>query len=142
MIMRTTQKKMMSNPVISTELGRKVLSSGVSSGQPSVEWHQSCDENQVSSTSSSCRKALAGWPDRRDASSTLRATNTLPDSSYHAGMRCPHQSCREMHQSCTWSSQWLYVDVQCSGTNLMRTGSPVAGSGRLALTASRQMVLN
>ena len=67
MIMRTTQKKMMSKPVISTELGRNVSSSGVCSGQPSVEWHHSADENQVSSTSSSCLSALAGfrlrvWP--------------------------------------------------------------------------------
>src|SRR5450432_3595597 len=142
MIMRTTQKKMMSKPVISTELGRKVRSSGVSSGQPSVEWHHSAEENHVSRTSSSWRSAPAGLPDWREASSASRATYTLPASSYHAGMRCPHQSCREMHQSCTLSSQWLYVEVQCSGTNLMLTGSPVAGSDRLALTASRQIDLN
>ena len=92
MIIRTTQKKMMSKPVISTELGRNAFSSGVSSGQPSVEWHHSADENQVSSTSSSWRKALAGLPALRAASSTLRATTTLPASSYHAGMRCPHHS--------------------------------------------------
>ena len=41
----------------------------------------------------------AGLPDFRDASSTLRATTMLPCSSYQAGIRCPHQSWREMHQS-------------------------------------------
>ena len=77
MIMRTTQKKMMSKPVISTELGRNVRNSGVCCGQPSVEWHQSADENQVSSTSSSCRSALAGLPASFAASAAsvaLRAT--------------------------------------------------------------------
>ena len=54
MIIRATQKKMMSKPVTSTDDGRNVRSSRVSSGQPSVEWHQSADENHVSSTSSSC----------------------------------------------------------------------------------------
>ncbi len=53
MIIRATQKKMMSKPVTSTDEGRKLRSSFVSSGQPSVEWHHSADENQVSSTSSS-----------------------------------------------------------------------------------------
>ena len=53
MIIRATQKKMMSKPVTSTLDGRKVSSSFVCAGQPSVEWHHSADENQVSSTSSS-----------------------------------------------------------------------------------------
>src|SRR5437763_15822557 len=140
--MRTTQKKMMSNPVISTDEGRKVASSGVCSGHPSVEWHHSADENHVSSTSSSRLSAPALFPAFFAASSTLRATKTLPASSYHAGMRWPHQSWREMHQSCTFSSQLLYQDVQCSGTNRTRTGSPDSGSGRLVLTAARQMSRN
>ena len=37
MIIRATQKKMMSNPVTSVEDGRNVPSSGVFSGQPRVE---------------------------------------------------------------------------------------------------------
>src|SRR6266568_4243658 len=142
MIMRTTQKKMMSKPVISTDEGRKVLSSGVSTGQPSVEWHHSAEENHVSSTSSSCRSALTGLPASFAASSALRATKMFPASSYHAGIRCPHQSWREMHQSWTLSSQWLYVDVQWSGTNRMFCGGFPSGSGRLALTASKQIFLN
>src|SRR5438105_622953 len=140
--MRTTQKKMMSKPVISTEEGRKVASSGVLSGHPSVEWHHRADENQVSSTSSSRSSALALLPAFFAASSTLRATKTLPASSYHAGMRWPHQSWREMHQSCTLASQLLYQVVQCSGTNRTRAGSPAFEPGRLALTAARQISRN
>src|SRR5271163_3129533 len=107
MIMRTTQKKMMSKPVTTTEVGRNMRNSGVCSGQPSVEWHHSADENQVSSTSSSCLRALAGLFIFFAASSTLRATTTLPSASYHAGIRWPHQSWREMHQSRTLLSQLL-----------------------------------
>ena len=51
MIILATQKKMMSNPVTSTSVGWKVLSSGVSSGQPRVEKVQSAELNQVSRTS-------------------------------------------------------------------------------------------
>src|SRR5215471_18930069 len=97
--MRTTQKKMMSKPVMSTDEGRNVLSSGVSLGQPSVEWHHSAEENHVSSTSSSCWSAPTGLPAFFAASAALRATKTLPSPSYHAGIRWPHQSWREMHQS-------------------------------------------
>ena len=52
MIIRATQKKMMSKPVTSTLDGRNACSF-VSFGQPSVEKGTSADENQVSSTSSS-----------------------------------------------------------------------------------------
>src|SRR5713101_8045609 len=99
MIMRTTQKKMISNPVTSVELGRNITSSGVFSGQPSVEWHHSADENHVSSTSSSCLSDATDFPDVCAASKAERATVMLPASSYHAGIRWPHQSWREMHQS-------------------------------------------
>ena len=53
MIIRATQKKMMSKPVTSTVDGRKSDISFVCSGQPSVENGTSADEYQVSSTSSS-----------------------------------------------------------------------------------------
>src|ERR1700693_5134736 len=99
MIMRTTQKKMISKPVTSTELGRNTSSSRVFSGQPSVEWHHRPDENQVSSAWGSGLSVAAGLPHFRDASSTLRATTMLPCSSYQTGIRCPHHSWREMHQS-------------------------------------------
>src|SRR5512146_2163290 len=114
----------MSKPVMSTEEGKNVRSSGVCSGQPSVEWHHSADENHVSSTSSSRRSAVAALPAFLAASSALRATKTFRASSYQAGMRWPHQSCREMHQSCTLASQLLYQVAQCSGTKRMRTSSP------------------
>ena len=53
MIIRATQKKMMSKPVTSTVLGRNRSSSFVCRGQPSDENGTSADEYQVSSTSSS-----------------------------------------------------------------------------------------
>ena len=59
MIMRATQKKMMSKPVTSTEVGWKVASSAVSSGQPRVEKVHSAEENHVSSTSASWRRAIS-----------------------------------------------------------------------------------
>src|SRR5271154_3347316 len=123
MIMRTTQKKMMSKPVTTTEVGRNMRSSAVGSGQPSVEWHHRADENHVPSTPSSCLSALAGLFTFSAASPALRATTTLPSASYQAGIRWPHQSCREMHQSWTLLSQLLYVERQCSGTKRTRTSS-------------------
>jgi len=48
MIIRATQKKMMSNPVTSTEDGRKVSRSRVFSGQPSEVNGTRAEENQVS----------------------------------------------------------------------------------------------
>ena len=72
MIMRATQKKMMSKPVTSTEEGRKVSRSRVFSGQPSEENGTSCDENQVSRTSAS---RFSGLPFAFSfASSSVRAT--------------------------------------------------------------------
>src|SRR5450830_1115403 len=45
---RATQKKIISKPVTSTEVGRKCFMSGVSSGQPMVEKGTNADENHVS----------------------------------------------------------------------------------------------
>ena len=112
-IIRATQKKMMSKPVTSTDEGRKVrryaLAASVSASpvQPSVEWHHSADENQVSSTSSSWMNVVGSRPSfatafARAADSSC-ATYTVPASSYHAGMRWPHHNWREMHQS------WMLV---------------------------------
>ena len=55
MIIRATQKNMMSNPVTSTEEGKKASRSLVFSGQPSEVKGTSAEENQVSRTSSSRR---------------------------------------------------------------------------------------
>ena len=90
MIIRATQKKMMSNPVTSTDDGRNVRSSFVSSGQPSVEWHHSAEENHVSRTSSSRTNDAGSRPSfaraKARAAASSRATYTLPASSYHAGI--------------------------------------------------------
>src|SRR4051794_6683047 len=111
MTMRATQKKMMSKPVTSTDDGRNIFASSVCSGQPIVENGTSADENQVSSTSSSRRNAPVDPAAAAFAfaSSSVRATKYWPASSYHAGMRWPHHSWREMHQSWILPSHWLYV---------------------------------
>ena len=70
-----------------------------------VEKGQRAEENQVSSTSSSrvmfllwqCSHSVASW----------RETVMWPQSAqYQAGIWWPHQSWREMHQSCTFSIQF------------------------------------
>ena len=72
-------------------------SSGVSSGQPSVENGQRPDENHVSSTSGSWRTAAA-LRARGEVSCARRAWSR-PCRSTTPGIRWPHQSWREMHQS-------------------------------------------
>ena len=82
MIIRATQKKMMSLPVTSTSEGRKVSRSVVSSGQPSVANGTSCDENQVSRTSGSWCNGPA-YPEAfamASASSIERATMNVRPS--------------------------------------------------------------
>src|SRR5579875_3361 len=68
------------------------------SGQPSVANGQSAELNQVSSTSVSSLSALT-WH-REHFVGVSRAVITSPHpSQYQTGIRCPHQSCREIHQS-------------------------------------------
>src|SRR6059058_3812154 len=71
------------------------------------------EENQVSSTSSSCFRegfsTLNFELNAAFASASFCATTNLPVSSYQAGILCPHQSWRLMHQSFIFSSQYLYV---------------------------------
>ncbi len=69
----------------------------MSSGQPRVEKGHRPLENQVSSTSSSCRSSVA--PHSAQALGSCLATVTCPFGQYHAGIRCPHQSWRDTHQS-------------------------------------------
>src|SRR5262249_14113523 len=105
MAMRATKKKMRSKPVTSTEVGYQVRSSGVPSGQPRVENGQSPDENQVSRTSGSWCTAP---PHFGHAVRSTRETWTEPSlSQYQAGIRCPHQSCREIHQGRMFCIHWL-----------------------------------
>src|SRR5215475_4780718 len=95
-IMRATQKKMMSKPVTRTDVGYHVARSGVCSGQPSVENGHRPDENHVSRTSGSWRSAP---PHCGHAVRSVRETwieSSL--SQYQAGIRWPHQSWRETHQ--------------------------------------------
>jgi hypothetical protein len=75
----------------------------VLSGHPSVENGQSADENQVSSTSSSCRIDVSEHVGH-DAGSS-RETIVCPFAQYHAGMRWPHQSWREIHHGWMFSIQ-------------------------------------
>src|SRR3990172_2878523 len=56
MIMRATQRKMMSYPVSITDVGYQYFSSFVSRGHPSVENGHNPEENHVSSTSLSCSR--------------------------------------------------------------------------------------
>ncbi|CPA44052.1 Uncharacterised protein [Mycobacterium tuberculosis] len=63
-----------------------------------MENGHSADENQVSSTSGSCSQPCGGV--------SSGPTHTCsPSGPYQIGIRCPHQSCREMHQSCMSSTQ-------------------------------------
>ena len=66
------------------------------SGHPIVLNGQSCELNQVSSVSASCSSA----PPHSHRSGACSATTIFPHAlQYQAGMRWPHHSCREMHQS-------------------------------------------
>src|SRR6202012_2738165 len=121
-IILATQKNRMSYAVMSTLVGEKSRRSAVSSGQPSVENGHSAEENQVSRTSGSCVQpagAVSSGP-------TQRAS---PSGPYQTGIRCPHQSWREMHQSCMSSTQPKYLAFISGGeicTRPSRTASPAA----------------
>src|SRR5689334_13854056 len=71
------------------------------------------EENQVSSTSASCLKGVCNEPYfsvyNSLAADSFSATTIFPVSSYQAGICCPHHNCRLMHQSFTFSNQYLYV---------------------------------
>jgi hypothetical protein len=84
----------------------------------------------VSSTSSS-------WT-QPSSSRSSRETRTSPSGPYQAGMRCPHQIWREMHQSCRLSSQSRNGLVRDSGTNTVRPSR----TAWAALSASCRMATN
>jgi hypothetical protein len=76
------------------------------SGQPSVENGHSADENQVSRMSSSWR-SVGRRRSRAQVVASVRLTVMwLHAPQYQAGMRWPHHSWREMHQS-------LMLVIQC-----------------------------
>src|SRR5579863_4453827 len=100
-------------------------------GQPNTLTGSSPDENHVSRTSVSC----VIWSDLQCAQfvGSWRATVILWHTAQcHAGMRCPHHSCREMHQSWMFSIQFRYVFPYISGVNLMWPSFTAA----IALSAS------
>src|SRR5215207_2742423 len=90
-----SQRKMIPRSVELTSFGYQVSSSGVRSGQPSVANGQSADENQVSSTSSSCARSFE--PHVSHTSGADSDAVVWPSGQYQTGMRCPHQSWRETH---------------------------------------------
>ena len=96
MIIRASQRKMIPRSVELASFGYQTRSSGVSSGQPSVANGQSCEENHVSRTSSSCVSSLE--PHSAHASGADSATVRWPSGQYQTGIRWPHQSWRDTHQ--------------------------------------------
>ena len=91
----------------------------------------------MSRTSGSWVSRSGVVPASAAASSTSCATQTRPSSSYQAGIWCPHQSWREMHQGRIPSSQCSQVFSQDSG---MSRKSPLrdASSARAAIPETSQ----
>src|SRR5258706_13360517 len=93
-----------------------------------VEKGQSAELNHVSSTSGSCVNLLE--PHFVHFAGTWRATIiSLQSPQYHAGMRCPHHSCREMHQSRMLRIHSKYSVRRFSGTISMSPFSTAAMAG-------------
>src|SRR5580698_4308822 len=83
--------------------------------------------NHVSRTSVSW--VMLTDPQCSQAVGVSRATVIfLQSAQCHAGIRWPHQSCREMHQSRMFSIQFRYVFSQTSGTNSILFGADVTAS--------------
>src|SRR5258708_233482 len=115
MIIRATQKKRMSYAVISKLVGYYLRKSAVSAGQPSVENGQSAELNHVSSTSGSCVSLDDPHFIHFDGSSTATFT-CLQSSQYHAGIRCPHQTCRDSAHSRIFLTQLKFSWRRFPGT--------------------------
>ena len=87
----------------------------VCSGQPMVENGHMPEENQVSSTSGS-------WVQPSPGGSSSGPTQRIsPSGPYQTGIRWPHHSCREMHQSCMLSTQSKYLGGQLRRVDLRPT---------------------
>src|ERR1700712_4235125 len=87
--------------------------------------------NQVSSTSGSCVQPSPG------GCSSGPTQRISPAGPYQTGMRCPHHSCREMHQSCMLSTQSKYLGANSCGWIRVwppRTASPAACASGPTLT--------
>ncbi len=107
----------------------------MSSGQPRVENGQRAEENQVSSTSGSW--VSRSVPASATASSRLCATMQRPSSVYQAGIWCPHQSWREMHQRRMLVSQCSQVLSHESGTSWVRPSRTAASAWSAMLRMSQ-----
>src|ERR1700741_2651159 len=93
-----------------------------------VENGQSAELNHVSSTSESC--VSFDEPHFVHFAGVSRATMiALQSPQYHAGMRCPHQSCREMHQSRMLRIHSKYSVRRLSGTISISPLSTAAMAG-------------
>src|SRR5580658_4510210 len=81
--------------------------------------------NQVSRTSGSC--SMPDDPQWEHFWGASRATVISRQfAQCQAGMRCPHHSCREMHQSRMFSIQLKNVFSQLSGTKRIRPSRTAA----------------
>ena len=61
---------------------------------------------------------------------SVRETKTFSSASqYQTGMRCPHQSCREMHHGRTFSSQSRQTRAKRSGVKRTRPSRIAATAG-------------
>ena len=92
----------------------------------------------MSSTSSSCTRGSSRPYFARAsacASASSNPTNTLPSGPYQAGIRCPHQSCREMHQGWMSRIQAKNVFSHCFGTNWVRPVSTASIAGFASTSA-------
>src|SRR5215471_139030 len=106
-------------------------------GQPNVEKGHRAELNQVSSTSGSCSRRVE--PQRGQEGSVSRATRISRHSwQCQAGIRWPHQSWREIHQSRMLYIHSLYVLTQLAGTNWIRPLSTTS----IAFSASGFMRTN
>src|SRR5512136_1365864 len=107
----------MSYPVTRADVGYQRASSSVSAGHPRVEKGHRAEENHVSSTSSSCARRSEPHEQRSGSSASTRRA---PQSAQcHAGIRCPHQIWREMHQSRMFSIHSKYVPSHMGGTSFV-----------------------
>src|SRR4051812_35595240 len=96
------------------------------------------DENHVSSTSGSWVSRAPPHFEQAVGGSTATVSSPQAGSSHvHTGMRCPHHSCREMHQSRMFVIQWPYVLVQREGKNLtcfLRTAASAGSASGFIFT--------
>src|SRR5229473_1853086 len=115
MIIRATQKNRISYAVFCLKKKKNILKSGVASGQPSVEKGHNPELNHVSRTSGSCSNFVDAHFEHFSGAS--RATIiSLQFPQCQAGMRWPHQSCRDSVQSRMFLIQLKYSSRLLSGT--------------------------